>query len=76
MNLLFCLVPRYSGYCGLLTGGLCFLCDAIFAQLLPAPPLVINFEDGFLVFGYGWNFWMILGAGNIKISKADKGNTY
>lgn len=47
----------------LLTGAFLFLCDAIYAQLLPTPALTIRFEDTLLFFRYGWCFWMILTAG-------------
>ena len=63
-NILFSLVPRFSGYFMLLTGAFLFLCDAIYAQLLPNPSLVIRFEESLLLFRYGWCFWMILTAGS------------
>ncbi|GAV00180.1 hypothetical protein RvY_11066-2 [Ramazzottius varieornatus] len=67
-NILFSLVPRFSGYFMLLTGAFLFLCDAIYAQLLPTPALTIRFEDTLLFFRYGWCFWMILTAGSSTLN--------
>ncbi|XP_055352144.1 dual oxidase maturation factor 1-like [Paramacrobiotus metropolitanus] len=63
MNALFCLVPRYSGYFMLLTGGLLLACNTLYSNLLPAPGLTVRFEQGLLRFQYGWCFWMVLSAG-------------
>ncbi|XP_055328058.1 dual oxidase maturation factor 1-like [Paramacrobiotus metropolitanus] len=63
MSILFCLVPCYSGYFMLITGSLMLLCNVLYSVLLPSSTLIVRFEDGLLVFQYGWCFWMVLCAG-------------
>ncbi|XP_076360700.1 dual oxidase maturation factor 2-like isoform X2 [Tachypleus tridentatus] len=65
MNVLVCTVPRYGAFCMQLTGAVMLLTNAVYALLLPRKPLVIPFEEGTLMFTYGWCFWLVLAAGSI-----------
>lgn len=63
MNLLIVVVPRYGAYQMIITGGLMLTTNLIYYLLIPTKPLVIRFEDKFLMFKFGWSFWLVLVAG-------------
>jgi hypothetical protein len=66
MNILLVTVPVYGGYTMILTGGLMLLSNLIYFINVPSRPLLIRFEDTIISFSYGWCFWLVLAAGNIK----------
>ncbi|ODN06277.1 Dual oxidase maturation factor 1 [Orchesella cincta] len=65
MNLLLVVVPRYGAYQMVITGGLMLLTNALYYLLIPSKPLVIRFEDQFLMFKFGWCFWLVMIAGSL-----------
>lgn len=47
----------------IITGSLMLLTNVLYYLLIPSKPLVIRFEDKFLMFKFGWCFWLVLVAG-------------
>jgi len=65
MNLLLVVVPRYGAYQMVVTGGLMITTNVLYYLLIPAKGLMIRFEDNFLVFKFGWCYWLVLVAGKL-----------
>lgn len=56
-------VPRYGAYSMIMTG-LCMLStNLIYWALLPCEPLIAHIDGSILAFDMGWNYWLVLVAG-------------
>jgi len=62
-NLLLVVVPRYGANLVCLTGLILLFTNFLYAQLVPARPLVIRMEQTVLLFSYGWSYWLVMIAG-------------
>ena len=62
-NLLLVVVPRYGANLVFLTGLVLLFSNFIYAQLLPARPLLIRMEQTVLTFSFGWSYWLVMVAG-------------
>lgn len=62
-NLLLVVVPRYGAYGMISTGILMLLTNLTYWSLLPCQPLVAYIDGSVLDFDFGWNYWLVLIAG-------------
>lgn len=67
MNLLLMVVPRYGAYSMMVTGLWMLLTDLTYWSLLPCEPLVAHVDGSILIFNFGWNYWLVLVAGELPL---------
>lgn len=58
--MLFYMVMFYGGLFSLFTGGSLLMANILYATIRNPNDLKIPFEDGFLIFSWGWSFWLCL----------------
>lgn len=70
MFFLHCAAPKYGIYTMIILGFLLLLTNLTYAVLVPRGErkLVIPFEGQSLTFKFGWNFWLVLIGGKLRLS--------
>ncbi|XP_021948570.1 uncharacterized protein LOC110846211 isoform X2 [Folsomia candida] len=68
MNLLLVVVPRYGAYQMIVTGALMITTNVLYYLLIPSTRLMIRFEDNFLMFKFGWCYWLCFSAGILCVA--------
>lgn len=61
--ILYSLLIEYGAYATLLTGSALVMANVIWMTVRNPNELQVPFEDGFLVFHWGWTFWLCLATG-------------
>lgn len=62
------MVLRYGGYVSVMTGLSMLTANVIYGTLRNPEQLAIPFEDGRMMFHWGWCFWLSIVTGNLYVS--------